>query len=55
MISFWERESFLAYDYLVVGAGITGLSTAATLLEQAPGTRVAVLERGLLPAGASTR
>jgi len=55
MISFWEKESFITYDYLVVGGGITGLSTAASLLEHTPGAKVAVLERGLFPSGASTR
>lgn len=55
MISFWERESFLQHDYIIVGSGITGLSLAAALLEKQPGKRVLVLERGILPTGASTK
>ncbi len=55
MISFWERRSFLSYDIIIVGAGITGLSTAATIKEQHPDLSVLVLERGLLPTGASTK
>lgn len=55
MISYWERESFLYYDHIVIGAGITGLSTAIELKERHPQQRVLVLERGLLPTGASTR
>jgi glycine/D-amino acid oxidase-like deaminating enzyme len=53
--SYWEQSSFLQCDYLVVGAGITGLSTAASILEKNPAARVTVLERGLLPSGASTK
>ncbi|MFZ1288202.1 MAG: L-2-hydroxyglutarate oxidase [Candidatus Phosphoribacter sp.] len=34
-----------SYDYVVVGAGIVGLATAARLLEQRPGARVVVLEK----------
>lgn len=55
MLSFWEQESFLQYDYIVVGSGIVGLSTALGLKARAPRARVMVLERGVLPTGASTR
>lgn len=55
MISIWERESFLVYDVIIVGAGITGLSTAISLKESNPGLSVLVLERGTLPTGASTK
>lgn len=55
MLSYWERESFLYYDCIIIGAGITGLSTAIELKEQEPTRRVLVLERGILPTGASTR
>lgn len=53
--SFWEREELYSYDVLIIGVGFTGLSTAAALLEQQPGIRLLVVERGLFPAGASTR
>jgi glycine/D-amino acid oxidase-like deaminating enzyme len=55
MLSFWEKEHFTTYDYAVVGAGITGLSVAAELIEKYPNCSVLVLERGLLPSGASTK
>ncbi|MFK7904491.1 MAG: NAD(P)/FAD-dependent oxidoreductase [Chitinophagales bacterium] len=55
MISFWEQQSFLQYDYIVIGSGIVGLSTAAFLKEQKPDCRVLVLERGIFPTGASTK
>ena len=54
MFSYWERESFLKYDHIVIGAGITGLSTAIELKCLYPGERVLVLERGFFPTGAST-
>jgi gamma-glutamylputrescine oxidase len=55
MFSYWEQESFLHYDHIVIGAGIVGLSTAIELKERFPSQRVLVLERSLFPYGASTR
>lgn len=55
MFSYWERESFFHYGHIVIGAGITGLSTAIELRQLYPAERILVLERGLLPSGASTR
>ncbi len=55
MISFWERESFTTYDYAVIGSGIVGISTAISLKENDPNASIIVLERGLLPTGASTK
>lgn len=55
MFSYWERQSFLDYDHIVIGAGIVGLSTAIELKALYPNASVLVLERGLLPSGASTR
>lgn len=55
MISYWEQQSFTKYDHVVVGGGIVGLSTAIELKERFPAARVLVLERGLLPSGASSR
>lgn len=54
-LSFWERESFVEYDYIIIGSGIVGLSAAASILERDPKASVCVCERGLMPAGASTR
>jgi glycine/D-amino acid oxidase-like deaminating enzyme len=55
MLSFWEKEHFLTYDYLIVGGGIVGLSTAASIKERNPKASVLVLERGVFPTGASTK
>jgi len=55
MISYWEQKTLLAYDILIVGGGIVGLSTAISLAERAPSLRIGILERGLLPTGASSR
>lgn len=55
MLSYWEQQSFTAYDHIIIGAGIVGLSTAIELRERSPEARILVLERGLLPTGASSR
>lgn len=56
LVSHWESESFFSHwDVVIVGAGIVGLSTALHLLLRAPALRVVVLERGVLPTGASTK
>jgi len=55
MLSFWEREHFLNYDYIIVGGGIVGLSTAASIKEKNKTASVLVLERGIFPTGASTK
>ena len=55
MFSYWEQQSFSHYDHIVVGAGIVGLCVAIGLKDRYPNASVLVLERGLLPTGASTR
>ncbi|WP_299454270.1 FAD-binding oxidoreductase [uncultured Microscilla sp.] len=55
MLSFWEQQSFLEYDYIIVGSGIVGLSAAITLKENHPQASVLVLEQGIFPTGASTK
>ena len=55
MLSFWERNSFTSYDYVIIGGGIVGLSTAISLKEQQKNASVLVLERGIFPSGASTK
>ena len=54
-LSFWEHQSFLKYDYVIVGSGIVGLSTAAHIKEINKKATVLVLERGIFPTGASTK
>lgn len=54
-LSFWEREELLRSDVLVIGGGIIGLSAAIALKEQQPTLDVALVEREVLPSGASTK
>lgn len=54
-LSYWEVESFQKWDYVVVGGGIVGLSAAISLREKNSLSSILVLERGLLPTGASTK
>jgi glycine/D-amino acid oxidase-like deaminating enzyme len=54
--SHWEFDSFFRdIDYCILGSGIVGLSTAIHLKQLEPQANVVVLERGVLPIGASTR
>ncbi len=55
MLSFWEKNSFLNYEYIIIGSGILGLSIACALKEKNPGTTILVLEKGIFPSGASTK
>ncbi|WP_217604128.1 FAD-binding oxidoreductase [Chitinophaga sp. GbtcB8] len=55
MLSYWEKQSLLHYHYIVLGSGIVGLSAAISIKEQQPQASVLVLERALLPTGASTK
>ena len=55
MLSFWEKDAFLEYDFIVVGGGIVGLSTAIELKEAQPKASVLLLEAGQFPTGASTK
>jgi gamma-glutamylputrescine oxidase len=55
-LSFWEKDIFVPdFDFAVVGAGIVGLNAALHIKSLHPRAKVAVLERGSLPIGASTR
>lgn len=54
--SFWEQDSWFSnIDYTIIGSGITGLNCAWRLKERFPKAKVLVVERGLLPNGASTK
>ncbi|QDW27346.1 FAD-binding oxidoreductase [Pedobacter sp. KBS0701] len=55
-LSYWEKESFFCnYDAIVIGSGIVGLNSAIHLKKTAPSLKIAILERGFLPTGASTK
>ena len=55
-LSYWEQKQwFSKIDYLIVGSGIVGLNAALTLKQQNPEAKVLVLEKGMLPSGASTK
>lgn len=55
MLSYWEKSSFIHHDLIVVGSGLVGLSTALDYQLAHPEKKVAVIERGLFPSGASTK
>lgn len=55
-LSFWERETYFNHlDVVVIGSGIVGLSAAYYLKMKQPRLKVLVLERGILPTGASSK
>jgi glycine/D-amino acid oxidase-like deaminating enzyme len=54
--SFWENETFFNnIDVCIIGSGIVGLSAAFYLNKNNPKLKVVILERGILPSGASTK
>ena len=55
-LSYWELKNwFTNIDYTVVGSGIVGLHAALRLRERFPDSKILVLEKGMLPQGASTK
>lgn len=55
LISYWEKKHFFSYDIIIIGSGIVGLNAAICLKTESPNLSIAVLERGFLPSGASTK
>ncbi len=54
--SYWELKNwFTDVDFTVVGSGIVGLHAALQLRERFPESKILVLEKGMLPQGASTK
>ena len=54
--SFWETDSWFSnIDYCIVGSGITGLNCALQLKRAEPNAKILILEKGMLPEGASTK
>ena len=55
-ISYWEQSTFFSnIDVAIIGSGIVGLSAAIYLKKISPNLKVTVIERGVLPSGASTK
>jgi len=55
-VSIWEKESFYSQkDVIIIGSGFVGLWSAYYLKKANPGLSVLVVDRGLIPTGASTR
>jgi glycine/D-amino acid oxidase-like deaminating enzyme len=55
-LSYWELKNwFTDVDYTIVGSGIVGLHAALCLREKFPDAKILVLEKGMLPQGASTK
>ena len=55
-LSYWELKNwFTNVDYTIVGSGIVGLHTALRLREKYPDSKILILEKGILPQGASTK
>ena len=55
-LSVWEKESFYApADIVIAGSGLVGLWSAYYLKKHAPSLSITIIERGLIPTGASTR
>ncbi len=55
-LSYWEYKTWLTQvDYTIVGSGIVGLNCAFYLKERFPKAKILILERGILPQGASTK
>jgi gamma-glutamylputrescine oxidase len=55
-LSYWEIKNWLSsIDYTIIGSGIVGLTCALNLKERHPKARILILEKGMLPQGASTK
>ncbi len=55
-ISVWEKESFFApADVIIAGSGFVGLWSAFYLKKNHPDIRITIIDRGVIPTGASTR
>ena len=55
-LSYWEIKSWLTHiDYTIVGSGIVGLNCALQLKQKYPNANILILEKGMLPQGASTK
>jgi len=54
--SIWEQESFFGHkNALIIGSGFAGLWTAFELVNKKSSWKICVIDRGIIPTGASTR
>jgi glycine/D-amino acid oxidase-like deaminating enzyme len=55
-LSYWELKNWFSnLDYTIVGSGIVGLHCGLALRERFPLAKILILEKGILPQGASTK
>lgn len=55
-LSYWELKNWFSnVDFTIVGSGIVGLHAALRLRERFPESKILILEKGMLPQGASTK
>ncbi|GGZ75950.1 NAD(P)/FAD-dependent oxidoreductase [Algibacter mikhailovii] len=55
-LSYWEIKTwFSQVDFCIVGSGIVGLSCALELRKRFPRAKIVILEKGVLPQGASSK
>ena len=55
-LSYWEQKNWFSnIDFTIVGSGIVGLHCALNLRERFPDKKILILEKGILPEGASTK
>lgn len=54
--SYWENQHFInEADLVVIGSGIVGLNAAIAFKKKYPKKQVTIIEKGILPTGASTK
>lgn len=55
-VSYWEKSSFFnQQDLIIAGSGIVGLNAALFYKQKFPKRKVLVIDRGIIPEGASTK
>jgi glycine/D-amino acid oxidase-like deaminating enzyme len=55
-LSYWELKNwFTDVDFTIVGSGIVGLHAGLRLREKYPESKILIIEKGMLPQGASTK
>lgn len=55
-LSYWELDTWYDnHDFVIIGSGIVGLTTALALRKYYPTNKIIIIERGYLPIGGSTK